>query len=179
MKKKKIFILLLLLVVIFFNIFLAYIFFYDSDDFYPHTEKEYYTDYSLSSDLLNLSQLKTETTQIAQTYESGLVLTEITYFFYDKNNGIIILNFYKGFSGKNKVCTLEFKIDILTKKLYYVLYQKGHGKSLAWNGNEITADLQTDLFAYIDSYQQNFSINILNNRISAINVLPTTITKFK
>ena len=162
MKKKKIFILLLLLVVIFFNIFLAYIFFYDSDDFYPHTEKEYYTDYSLSSDLLNLSQLKTETTQIAQTYESGLVLTEITYFF-----------------GKNKVCTLEFKIDILTKKLYYVLYQKGHGKSLAWNGNEITADLQTDLLAYIDSYQQNFSINILNNRISAINVLPTTITKFK
>ena len=91
MKKKKIFICFLLLVVIFFNIFLAYIFFYDSDDFYPHTEKEYYTDYSLSSDLLNLSQLKTETTQIAQTYESGLVLTEINYFFYDKNNGIIIL----------------------------------------------------------------------------------------
>ena len=105
MKKKKIFILLLLLVVIFFNIFLAYIFFYDSDDFYPHTEKEYYTDYSLSSDLLNLSQLKTETTQIAQTYESGLVLTEITYFFYDKNNGIIILNFYKGFSGNIMVCS--------------------------------------------------------------------------
>ena len=39
------------------------------------------------------------------------------------------------------------QIDILTKKLYYVLYQKGHGKSLAWNGNEITADLQTDLLA--------------------------------
>lgn len=89
------------------------------------------------------------------------------------------MNFYKGFSGKNKVCTLELKIDILTKKLYYVLYQNGHGKSLAWNGNEITADLQTDLLSYIDSYQQNFSINILNNRISAINVLPTTITKFK
>ena len=97
MKNKKVFICFLLLVVIFFNIFLAYIFFYDSDDFYPHTEKAYYTDYSLSSDLLNLSQLKTETTQIAQTYESGLVLTKIDYLFSDKNNGIIILDFYKGF----------------------------------------------------------------------------------
>ena len=175
MKNKKIFICFLLLVVIFFYIFLAYIFFYDSDDFYPHTE----TDYSLSSDLLNLSQLKTETTQIAQTYESGLVLTEINYFFYDKNNGIIILNFYKGFPGKNKVCTLELKIDILTKKVYYVLYQKGHGKSLAWNDNEITADLQTDLLTYIDSYQQNFSITILNNQIYTLNVSTTEITKFK
>ena len=145
MKKKKIFICFLLLVVIFFNIFLAYIFFYDSDDFYPHTEKEYYTDYSLSSDLLNLSQLKTETTQIAQTYES----------------------------------TLELKIDILTKKVYYVLYQKGHGKSLAWNDNEITADLQTDLLTYMDSYQQNFSITILNNQIYTLNVSTTEITKFK
>ena len=179
MKKKKIFICFLLLVVIFFNIFLAYIFFYDSDDFYPHTEKEYYTDYSLSSDLLNLSQLKTETTQIAQTYESGLVLTEINYFFYDKNNGIIILNFYKRFPGKNKVCTLELKIDILTKKVYYVLYQKGHGKSLAWNDNEITADLQTDLLTYMDNYQQNFSITILNNQIYTLNVSTTEITKFK
>ena len=35
---------------------------------------------------------------------------------YDKNTGIIILDFYNGFSGKNKVCTLELKIDILTKK---------------------------------------------------------------
>ena len=179
MKKKKIFIWLLLLVVISLIFFLIYIFFYDSDDFYPHTEKKYYTDYSLSSDLLNLSQLKTETTQIAQTYESGFVLTKIDYLFSDKNNGVIILDFYKGFPGKNKVCTLELKIDILTKKVYYVLYQKGHGKSLAWNDNEIIADLQTDLLTYIDSYQQNFSINILNNRISAINVLPTTITKFK
>ena len=89
------------------------------------------------------------------------------------------MNFYKGFSGKNKVCTLEFKIDILTKKLYYVLYQKGHGKSLAWNGNEITADLQTDLLAYMDSYQQNFSINIFNNQIYTRNVSTTEITKFK
>ena len=52
---------------------------------------------------------------------------------YDKNTGIIILNFYKDFSVKNKVCTLELKIDILTKKVYYVLYQKGHGKSLVLN----------------------------------------------
>lgn len=37
---------------------------------------------------------------------------------YDKNTGIIILNFYKDFSVKNKVCTLELKIDILTKKVY-------------------------------------------------------------
>ena len=116
---------------------------------------------------------------IAQTYESGLVLTEINYFFYDKNNGIIILNFYKGFPGKNKVCTLELKIDILTKKVYYVLYQKGHGKSLAWNDNEITADLQTDLLTYMDSYQQNFSITILNNQIYTLNVSTTEITKFK
>ena len=37
---------------------------------------------------------------------------------YKKNTGIIILNFYKGFSVKNKVRTLELKIDILTKKVY-------------------------------------------------------------
>lgn len=169
MKKKKIFILLLLLVVIFFNIFLAYIFFYDSDDFYPHTEKEYYTDYSLSSDLLNLSQLKTETTQIAQTYESGLVLTEITYFFYDKNNGIIILNFYKGFSGKNKVCTLELKIDILTKKVYYVLYQNGHGKSLVLNVNKLTSTKKDDtinLFLWLLAIL--YKICFLTSRIEKI-----------
>ena len=179
MKKKKIFVWLLLLIIIFLMFFLIYIFFYDSDDFYPHTEKAYYTDYSLSSDLLNLSQLKTETTQIAQTYESGLVLTKIDYLFSDKNNCIIILDFYKGFPGKNKVCTLELKIDIFTKKVYYVLYQKGHGKSLAWNENEITADLQADLLTYIDSYQQNFSITILNNQIYTRNISPTEIINFK
>lgn len=179
MKKKKIFVGLLLLVVISLIFFLIYIFFYDSDDFYPHTEKEYYTDYSLSSDLLNLSQLKTETTQIAQTYESGLVLTKVNYLFSDKNNGIIILDFYKGFPGKNEVCTLELKIDIFTKKVYYVLYQKGHGKSLAWNENEIIADLQTDLLTSIDSYQQNFSITILNNQIYTRNISPTEIINFK
>lgn len=37
---------------------------------------------------------------------------------YKKNTGIIILDFYKDFSVKNKVCTLELKIDILTKKVY-------------------------------------------------------------
>ena len=92
---------------------------------------------------------------------------------------IMVLSFYKGFPGKNKVCTLELKIDILTKKVYYVLYQKGHGKSLAWNDNEITADLQTDLLTYMDSYQQNFSITILNNQIYTLNVSTTEITKFK
>ena len=169
MKKKKIFICFLLLVVIFFNIFLAYIFFYDSDDFYPHTEKEYYTNYSLSSDLLDLSQLKIETTQIAQTYESGLVLTEITYFFYDKNNGIIILNFYKGFSGKNKVCTLELKIDILTKKVYYVLYQNGHGKSLVLNVNKLTSTKKDDtinLFLWLLAIL--YKICFLTSRIEKI-----------
>ena len=89
------------------------------------------------------------------------------------------MNFYKGFPGKNKVCTLELKIDILTKKVYYVLYQKGHGKSLAWNENEITADLQTDLLTYTDSYQQNFSITILNNQIYTQNISPTEIINFK
>lgn len=169
MKNKKVFICFLLLVVIFFNIFLAYIFFYDSDDFYPHTEKDDYTDYSLSSDLLNLSQLKTETTQIAQTYESGLVLTEIHYFFYDKNNGIIILNFYKGFPGKNKVCTLELKIDILTKKVYYVLYQKGHGKSLVLNGNKLTSTKKDDkinLFLWLLAIL--YKISFLTNRIEKL-----------
>lgn len=63
---------------------------------------------------------------------------------YDKNNGIIILNFYKGFSVKNKVCTLELKIDILTKKVYQVLYQKGNEKSLVWNGNKLTSTKKDD-----------------------------------
>ena len=63
---------------------------------------------------------------------------------YDKNTGIIILNFYKDFSVKNKVCTLELKIDILTKKVYYVLYQKGHGKSLVLNGNKLTSTKKDD-----------------------------------
>lgn len=170
MKKKKIFVGLLLLVVIILISFLIYIFFfYDSDDFYPHTEKEYYTDYSLSSDLLNLSQLKTETTQVAQTYESGLVLTEIHYFFYDKNNGVIILDFYKGFSGKNKVCTLELKIDILTKKVYYVLYQNGHGKSLVLNVNKLTSTKKDDtinLFLWLLAIL--YKISFLTNRIEKL-----------
>ena len=89
---------------------------------------------------------------------------------YDKNNGVIILDFYNGFSVKNKVCTLELKIDILTKKVYYVLYQKGHGKSLVWNGNKLTSTKKDDkinMFLWLLAIL--YKISFLTGRIEKIN----------
>ena len=88
---------------------------------------------------------------------------------YDKNTGIIILDFYNGFSGKNKVCTSEFKIDILTKKVYYVLYQNGHGKSLVLNVNKLTSTKKDDtinLFLWLLAIL--YKICFLTSRIEKI-----------
>ena len=88
---------------------------------------------------------------------------------YDKNTGIIILDFYNGFSGKNKVCTLELKIDVLTKKVYYVLYQNGHGKSLVLNVNKLTSTKKDDtinLFLWLLAIL--YKICFLTSRIEKI-----------
>ena len=126
MKKNILFSILLLLLVVF-NIFIGlklWSAIEDNDDFAPYTEKNFDVAYIISSDILSPSQLKNEVTPIAQNYEKNVKLTSLDYHLENKNSGLVILEFYKSFPGKNKACTIEMKLDIATKKIYNIIYRK-------------------------------------------------------
>ena len=130
MKKNIIFSILLLLLVVF-NIFIGLKLWSAIED----TEKNFDVAYIISSDILSPSQLKNEVTPIAQNYEKNVKLTSLDYHLENKNSGLVILEFYKSFPGKNKACTIEMKLDIATKKIYNIIYRKGHGKRIGGHEN--------------------------------------------
>lgn len=167
MKKKicNIFFTIILIILIIVWLFIAYTVFNwieNSDDWAPYTEKEFDTAYNINSNVFNLSQLKEETTSIAQKYEKDVKLTKAEYYLADNDNGLIALEFYKNFPPKNKACTVEMKLDIATKKIYYICYRKGHGKRIGGNENEIVDTLHTDILSYMNDDNKNISISIFN-----------------
>lgn len=162
MKKNILFSILLLLLVVF-NIFIGFKLWSaieDNDDFAPYTEKNFDVAYIISSDILSPSQLKNEVTPIAQNYEKNVKLTSLDYHLENKNSGLVILEFYKSFPEKNKACTIEMKLDIATKKIYNIIYRKGHGKRIGGHENEIINTIDTDILSYLTD--ENIEVTILN-----------------
>lgn len=173
---------IILIVLIFIWILTAYAVFNwieNDDDWAPYTEKKFDTAYDIKSDVFNLSQLKEETTDIAQKYEKDVKLTEAHYYLEDNNNGLITLEFYRDFPPKNKACTIDMKIDIATKKIYSIRYRKGHGKTINGCENEIIDTLHTDILSYLNNDNQNTSILILNYGVYSHSISVNEIEKMK
>ena len=181
MKKKilTIFFIIILIIVLILTAYAVFNCIENDDDWAPYTEKEFDTAYDIKSDVFNLSQLKEETTDIAQKYEKDVKLTEAHYYLEDNNNGLITLEFYRDFPPKNKACTIEMKLDIATKKIYSIRYRKGHGKTINGCENEIIDTLDTDILSYLSDDSKNTSILILNYGVYSHSISANEIEKMR
>ena len=184
MKKKifNIFFTVILIALIAFWLIAAYAIFNwieNDDDWAHYTEKKFDTSYDISSDIFNLSQLKAETTNIAQNYEKSVKLTKAEYYLEDDTNGLITLEFYRDFPPNNKACTIEMKLDIATKKVYNIRYRKGHGKTINGHENEIIDTLNTDILSYLNNDGQRVSVLILNYGVYSHSISANEIEKMR
>lgn len=181
MKKKLLnsFFTIILIVVLLFTAYTVFNWIENDDDWAPYTEKKFDTTYNISSDVFNLSQLKEETTAIAQIYEKDVKLTKAEYYLENSHTGLITLEFYRNFPPKNKACTIEMKIDIATKKIYSIRYRKGHGKVIGGHENEIIDTLDTDILSYLNDDNKNISISILNYGVYNRNISANEIEKMR
>ena len=79
MKKKMSIIMLIVFIIILGTVLYIFIGDNDNDDFAPYISKEYDEVYDIQSDIYNLTEIKSELTEIAQKYEEGLKLTFAQY----------------------------------------------------------------------------------------------------
>ena len=138
--KKKISIIVLIVFIIILGIIL-YMFLgdNDSDDFAPYINKEYDEVYEIQSDIYNLTEIKSELTEVAQKYEEGLKLTFAQYDI-EENSKKAEFQFYKNdYNGENLACLLTINVDIDAKKTTKIKYEKGHGKRVNGYSNEINS----------------------------------------
>ena len=127
--KKKISIIVLIVFIIILGIIL-YMFLgdTDNDDFAPYINKEYYEVYEIQSDIYNLTEIKSELTEIAQKYEEGLKLTFAQYDI-EENSKKAEFQFYRNdYDGQNIACLLTINVDIEAKKTTKIKYEKGSEK---------------------------------------------------
>ena len=52
------------------------------------------------------------------------------------------------------------KLDIATKKIYNIIYRKGHGKRIGGHENEIVNTIDTDILSQLTD--ENIEVTILN-----------------
>lgn len=136
--KNKVSITILVIFIIILSI-IIYTFIENNDDFAPYISKEYDKVYDIHSDIYDLSEIKSELTEISQEYEEGLKLTFAQYDI-EENNNIAEFQFYKDdYNGQNKACLLTINIDIDAKKTTKIKYEKGHGKRVNGYSNEINS----------------------------------------
>ena len=179
MKKNIIFTVILIFLIIL-NIFIGFKIWNmieENDDFAPYTEKTFSEKYTLNTNLFSITELKDETTKIAQNYEEDIKLTQMDYFLEDKNSGLIILQFYKIFQNSPKACRIDMKIDVATKQIYNITYQKGHGKRVCGLEKEIVETLSSDISQYINT--QNIAVSIDNLHINSRNISKSEIEKMR
>lgn len=179
MKKNIIFTVILIFLIIL-NIFIGFKIWNmieENDDFAPYTEKTFSEKYTLNTNLFSLTELKDETTKIAQNYEKDIKLTQIDYFLEDENSGLIILQFYKVFQNSPKACRIDMKIDVATKQIYNITYQKGHGKRVCGLEKEIVETLNSDISTYINT--KNITISIDNLHINSGDFSKSEIEKMR
>ena len=138
--KKKISIIVLIVFIIILGIIL-YMFLgdTDNDDFAPYINKEYYEVYEIQSDIYNLTEIKSELTEIAQKYEEGLKLTFAQYDIEESSKKAEFQFYRNDYDGQNIACLLTINVDIEAKKTTKIKYEKGHGKRVNGYSNEINS----------------------------------------
>ena len=139
MKKKMSIIMLIVFIIILGTVLYIFIGDNDNDDFAPYISKEYDEVYDIQSDIYNLTEIKSELTEIAQKYEEGLKLTFAQYDI-EENSKKAEFQFYKNnYNGENLACLLTINVDIDAKKITKIKYEKGHGKRVTGHSNEINS----------------------------------------
>ena len=139
MKKKMSIIMLIVFIIILGTVLYIFIGDNDNDDFAPYISKEYDEVYDIQSDIYNLTEIKSELTEIAQKYEEGLKLTFAQYDI-EENSKKAEFQFYRNdYDGQNIACLLTINVDIEAKKTTKIKYEKGHGKRVNGYSNEINS----------------------------------------
>ena len=139
MKKKMSIIMLIVFIIILGTVLYIFIGDNDNDDFAPYISKEYDEVYEIQSDIYNLTEIKSELTEVAQKYEEGLKLTFAQYDI-EENGKKAEFQFYKNdYNGENLACLLTINVDIDAKKTTKIKYEKGHGKRVTGYSNEINS----------------------------------------
>ena len=69
------------------------------------------------------------------------------------------------------------KIDVATKQIYNITYQKGHGKRVCGLEKEIVETLSSDISQYINT--QNIAVSIDNLHINSRNISKSEIEKMR
>ena len=136
---KKSYILIIIFITILCTILYLFLGDTDNDDFAPYINTEYYEVYEIQSDIYNLTEIKSELTEIAQKYEEGLKLTLAQYDI-KENTKKAQFQFYKNdYNGQNMACLLIINVDIDAKKTTKIKYEKGHGKRVTGYSSEINS----------------------------------------
>ena len=136
---KKSYILIIIFITILCTILYLFLGDTDNDDFAPYINTEYYEVYEIQSDIYNLTEIKSELTEIAQKYEEGLKLTLAQYDI-EENTKKAQFQFYKNdYNGQNMACLLIINVDIDAKKTTKIKYEKGHGKRVTGYSSEINS----------------------------------------
>ena len=136
---KKSYILIIIFITILCTILYLFLGDTDNDDFAPYINTEYYEVYEIQSDIYNLTEIKSELTEIAQKYEEGLKLTFAQYDI-EENTKKAQFQFYKNdYNGQNMACLLIINVDIDAKKTTKIKYEKGHGKRVTGYSSEINS----------------------------------------
>lgn len=136
--KKKISIIMLIVFIIILGTVL-YIFIGDNDAFAPYISKEYDEVYDIQSDIYNLTEIKSELTEIAQKYEEGVKLTFAQYDIEESSKEAEFQFYRNDYDGQNIACLLTINVNIEAKKTTKIKYEKGHGKRVNGYSNEINS----------------------------------------
>ena len=116
MKKKMSIIMLIVFIIILGTVLYIFIGDNDNDDFAPYISKEYDEVYDIQSDIYNLTEIKSELTEIAQKYEEGLKLTFAQYDI-EENSKKAEFQFYRNdYDGQNIACLLTINVDLRQRK---------------------------------------------------------------
>ena len=138
-------------------------------DFAPYTAKSFDEVYEIKSDIYNLSEIKSEMTEIAQKYEEDIKLTYIRYDLEKNEKGTVRFEFYRpNPKGKNEATIIVIKVDLQTRKTIKISYEKGHGKRVIGYSNEIVNRLDEYILDYIDDNEENISVIVTNSSIDKI-----------
>lgn len=147
----------------------TYMILIQNPDFAPYTAKSFDEVYEIKSDIYNLSEIKSEMTEIAQKYEEDIKLTYIRYDLEKNEKGTVRFEFYRpNPKGKNEATIIVIKVDLQTRKTIKISYEKGHGKRVTGYSNEIVNGLDEYILDYIDDNEENISVIVTNSSIDKI-----------
>lgn len=152
--RKKVSITIIVFLIILLSI-IIYNFIKNNDDFASYISKKYDEVYDIHSDIYNLIEIKSELTEIAQKYETGLKLTFAQYDIQESSKKAEFEFYRNDYDGQNITCVLTINVDVDAKKTTKIKYEKGHGKRVNGYSDEINS-----LEKISDFINQNESIKI-------------------